>query len=177
MKTYIVLLRGVTPVGKSKVPKAELREVLSENGFENVRTWIASGNVLVETALSAREVEQKVHKLIKEQIGQDLVIVVRTSRELQKVLDENPFKEGYNISRVFFVSFLTKPTEKRKQKILEEDFGENEVQFGKYGGYMYLPKRGVYSKLNNNYLEKKLSVSATSRCSNTLRKLIKMEVE
>jgi uncharacterized protein (DUF1697 family) len=51
LKTYVVLLRGVMPTGKNKVPMAQLRDVLSKAGFFNVRTYIQSGNVLVDTHL------------------------------------------------------------------------------------------------------------------------------
>ena len=71
------------------MPMEQLREVLGKNGFENVRTYIASGNALVETDLSVRDIETKVHDLIKEHIGPDLTIVVRTGAQLQKVLDES----------------------------------------------------------------------------------------
>ena len=55
MKRYVVLLRAVMPSGRNKVPMAQLREVLSEAGFENVRTYIQSGNALVDTMLPVRE--------------------------------------------------------------------------------------------------------------------------
>ncbi|MEN7551264.1 DUF1697 domain-containing protein [Rapidithrix thailandica] len=111
MKTYIVLLRGVMPTGKNKVPMAQLRQVLSDDGFNNVRTWVQSGNVLLKTEQTATKLEKYVQNLIKKYIGPDLAVMVRTGAQLQKVLEENPFQEGYDISRVFFVSFKTPPRE------------------------------------------------------------------
>ena len=110
MSTYIVLLRGVMPSGKNKVPMAQLREVLKRGGFGNVRTYVQSGNVLVDSGLSAQEIGKCVRELIKKHIGPDLAVVVRTGSELQKVLEENPFQQGYTISRVFFVVFAQIPT-------------------------------------------------------------------
>ena len=52
MQTYIVLLRGVMPTGKNRVPMAALREALTRAGFEGVATWIQSGNAIVRTPLS-----------------------------------------------------------------------------------------------------------------------------
>lgn len=174
MKTYILLLRGVMPTGKNKVPMEQLREVLGKNGFENVRTYIASGNALVETDLSVRDIETKVHDLIKEHIGPDLTIVVRTGAQLQKVLDENPFKESRDISRVFFVSFAHKPASHKIEKLQEEDFGDCQLKFGEDAAYMYIPGDASRSKLSNNFLEKKIDVSATMRNFNTMSRLIKM---
>ena len=162
------------PTGKNKVPMEQLREVLGKNGFENVRTYIASGNALVETDLSVRDIETKVHDLIKEHIGPDLTIIVRTGAQLQKVLDENPFKESRDISRVFFVSFARKPASPNIEKLQEEDFGDCQLKFGEDAAYMYIPGDASRSKLSNNFLEKKLDVSATMRNFNTMSRLIKM---
>ena len=174
MKTYVLLLRGVMPSGKNKVPMKQLREVLGKHGFENVRTYIASGNALVETDLSVRDIETKVHHLIKQHIGPDLTIIVRTGAQLQKILDENPFKKGHDISRVFFVSFAHKPASYKIDKLQEEDFGDCQLKCGENAAYMYIPGDASRSKLSNNFLEKKLDVSATMRNFNTMSKLIEM---
>lgn len=174
MKTTIVLLRAVTPTGKNKVPMAQLREVLTQAGFANVRTYIQSGNALVDTDLSAKEVEARVHDLIRQRIGPDLAIVARTRAQLQKVLAENPFKEGYDISRVFFASFSESPPRETVESLLAQDFSPEKLAINGHTAYMYIP--GIYGrvKLSNNFLERKLGVSATTRNFNTLNKLIEM---
>ena len=172
-KTYVVLLRGVMPTGKNKVPMAELRRVLSEGGFENSRTYIQTGNVLVESELSPRKIGEQVQRLIKSQIGPDLAVFVRTGAELQRVLDNNPFRGGYDISRVFFVLFGKRPATERVEELLAEDFGNEKVSITKDAAYMYIP--GSYgSNLSNNFLERKLGISATMRNFNTLTKLVEL---
>ena len=155
------------------MPMAELRRMLSEAGFQNSRTYIQSGNALVESELSAREIEEQVRQLIKSEIGPDLVVVVRTRVQLQEVLNNNPFKEGYDISRVFFVLFGERPVAERVNELLAQDFGDEKLSINKYAAYMYIP--GSYgSKLSNNFLERKLGVSATMRNFNTLSKLVEL---
>lgn len=177
MKTFIILLRGVMPVGKNKVPMARLRDVLSRAGFKNVRTYIASGNALVDTDLSARETERRIHELIKKHIGPDLVVVARTGSQLQKVLDENPFKKGHDISRVFFVSFHQPPSAQHVKELLQHDFSPEKLVITKLAAYLYIPGSAARSRLSNNFLEKKLEISATTRNFNTLTKLIAMSDE
>ena len=162
------------PTGRNRVPMAQLREVLAQAGFGNARTYIQSGNALVDTDLSAKEVETHVHNLIKKHIGADLAIVARTGKQLQKVLDENPFKNGYDISRVFFVSFAETPSAKKVKELFTQDFAPEELAIIKNTAYMYIP--GLYGRtaLSNNYLEKKLGVAATTRNFNTIKKLIEM---
>ena len=174
MKTYIVLLRGVMPTGRNKVPMAQLREVLTKAGFGNVRTYIQSGNALVDTDLSAKEVETRVHDLIQKHIGADRAVVARTATQLKMVLDKNPFQIGYDISRVFFVLFTEPPSPQKVKELLANDFSPEKLAITKNAAYMFIP--GTYGRdtLSGNYLEKKLGVPATMRNFNTTSKLIEM---
>jgi uncharacterized protein (DUF1697 family) len=177
MKRYIVLLRAVMPSGRNKVPMAQLREALSTGGFENVRTYIQSGNALVDTTLPAREVEQRVHALIKEHIGPNLTVVARTRDQVRKVLEGNPFREGHDQSRVFFALLATRPSATKVKELLAEDFGEEKLAVVGTCAYMYVPGTYGRNRLSNNFVEKKLGVAATMRNLNTLTKLVEMSAE
>jgi uncharacterized protein (DUF1697 family) len=171
MTTYMVFLRGVMPTGKNKVPMAQLRNVLTQAGFGNVRTYIQSGNAFVDSALSAEETEGRIHVLIKEQIGADLVAVARTGAEVQAILDNNPFREGYDLSRVFFALFAQRPAPEKVEELLAQNFGEERLAIVGGTAYMYIPGAYGRGKLSNNFLEKKLNVSATMRNFNTMSKM------
>ncbi len=174
VRTYIVLLRGVMPFGKNRVPMARLREVLGTEGFGKVRTYIQSGNALVDTGLTAMEVEKLVHDAIEKHIGPDLMVVARTGAQLQKVLEGNPFGGGFDISRVFFVIFKDAPSVEKTRELLAEDFGAEKLAVDGTAAYMYIPGSAARSKVSNNFLEKRLGISATTRNFNTMNKLIEM---
>lgn len=174
MKTYVVLLRGVMPTGKNKVPMAQLREVLTNDGFQNVRTYIQSGNALVDSDSPAKEIEKRIHELIKSHIGANLAVVVRTGTQLQKVLDENPFKTGYDISRVFFALFADTSPQVKVKELFARDFSPEKLTVTRNAAYMFIPNTYGSGALSNNFLEKKLGVSATTRNFNTMSKLIEM---
>ena len=174
MTTYIVLLRAVMPTGENKVPMAQLREVLAQAGFGNVRTYIQSGNVLLDTKLSATETQNRIHDLIKEHIGPDLVVVVRTGVQLQRMLANNPFQAGCDISRVFFVMFAQTPPAEKVKELLTQDFADEKLAIAGDAAYMYIPGTYGRRKLSSNFLEKMLNVSATMRSFNTLSKLVEM---
>jgi uncharacterized protein (DUF1697 family) len=177
MTTYVCLLRGVTPSGRNKVPMARLREALEDAGFSRVRTYIQSGNALVDSPWPAETVARVVHDRIRDEIGPDLAVIVRTGEELEEALEENPFKEGYDLSRVFFVSFAEPPPTAKAADILSLNISPEQIAFGRQTAYMYIP--GQYGKgtLSGNYLEKKLGVSATMRNFNTLNRLREMSRE
>lgn len=177
VRTYIILLRGVMPTGKNRVPMAQLREVLTQAGYGNARTYIASGNALVDSNKSPREIEADVQHLIKKHIGPELAVVVRSAAELQKVLDENPFGKGYDIARVFFMQFQSAPAAAKIKELLAQDYGEEELAITKRAAYLYIPGSAARSKLSNNFLEKKIGVAATTRNFNTMSKLIELAQE
>lgn len=171
MKTYTILLRAVTPSGKNKVPMAQLRQVLIEAGFKNVRTYIQSGNVVADSDLTPPKIENFVHDLIQEYIGPNLTVVVHAAADMQRILHDNPFQDGYDAARVFFVLFAHLPSSEKVAVLMAQDFGDEKLVIAQDCAYMYIP--GAYGKgtLNSAYLEKQLGVSATMRNFNTMRKL------
>jgi uncharacterized protein (DUF1697 family) len=177
LTTYILLLRGVTPSGRNTVPMAQLRETLKKAGYANVRTYIQSGNALVDTGLPAHAVEKSVCELIRDHIGPDLVVMARTGAQLAESLEANPFSRGYDISRVFFVSFEKMPPEQKVRDLLSLDLSPEKLAFGKNTAYMYIPGQYGRGVLSGNFLEKKLGVSATVRNFNTMNRLVLMSRE
>jgi uncharacterized protein (DUF1697 family) len=92
-RVYLALLRGINVGGKNKVPMAGLRTCLEELGCENVRTYIASGNVLFESAKSSAELTEEIREALpkKFKLDSELVEVLVLSRDqLQKVIDQAP---------------------------------------------------------------------------------------
>ena len=176
MTTYIVLLRGVMPSGKNRVPMAQLRQLLTDAGFEAVHSWIQSGNIILRTSLSALEVEQQVQTLIKTHIGADLVVVVRTPTQLQTILDSNPFGEGYDRARVFYTVLASPPPPEKVKELLAQDFSPEALAITEPAAYLYVPGNAGRSKLSNNLLEKKLGVSATTRNYNTISKMLQLSL-
>lgn len=178
LKNYIVLLRGVTPTGKNKIPKMSyLKEILEGEYFSNVQTYIQSGNIVLKTSLPISEIQNKVHQIIKEKIGAELSVIVKTSDEIATILSENPFEENYDIKRVFFTLSNEIWDTILAQEIKEQDFGEQKMDYTTRALYMYLPKDASRTKLNNNFLERKLQITATTRNFNTLSKLINITKE
>ena len=177
MTTYILLLRGVTPSGRNKIPMNRFRHELEKAGFAHVRTYIQSGNALVDTELPAHTVEKNVRDLIRNQIGPDLVVLARTGAQLEEAIEVNPFTKGYDISRVFFVSFAEKPPAEKVRELLSLDLSPEKLAFGENTAYMYIP--GTYGRgtLSGNFLEKKLGVSATMSNFNTMNRLVTMSRE
>jgi uncharacterized protein (DUF1697 family) len=92
-KVYLALLRGINVGGKNKVPMAELKACLEELGCENVRTYIASGNVLFESNQSSAELTEKIQEALPKRFRLDselIRILVLSRDQLQTVIDQAP---------------------------------------------------------------------------------------
>ena len=100
----IALLRGVTPTGKNRIPKMSfLVEILEKVGLKKVKTYIQSGNVILETELSKGETAKLIHDTIVKEIGADLSVIRKEKNQLQIAIEENPFNENYDFSRIHLV--------------------------------------------------------------------------
>lgn len=91
MNTYVALLRAVNVGGTGTLPMAELREMCENIGFINVRTYIASGNVVFASASSAAEVQASLEKSLATYAGKPVGVIVLTPQEIATVMVENPF--------------------------------------------------------------------------------------
>lgn len=94
MATHIVLLRAVNVTGTGKLQMAELRRRVSQLGYDNVRTYIASGNLLVDSAKPATRVKQELGALVAEMVGKPVGAILRTPAALAKTVAANPFPEA-----------------------------------------------------------------------------------
>ena len=77
---------------------------MTEAGFQHVRTYIQSGNIILESDSDLEEIRERVHTLIKEKIGADLM-VIKNKNDFEKIVHENPFKEDYLHDRVHVVLY------------------------------------------------------------------------
>ena len=111
MTAYLVLLRGINVGGRNKVPMAELRTVLEDLGFSNVSTYIASGNVLLDSDLSAAKVASTIEDALPKafKLHSELVrIAVLSQAELDAVVKRRPKGFGeepakYNSDAIFLM--------------------------------------------------------------------------
>lgn len=96
MHTYVILLRGINVGGKNKVPMADLKKCLEELGFSNVSTYIASGNVILDSDKSSDEIRAEIEAVLPQrfQLDSELIkVLVLTRDQLQAVIDNKP--EGF----------------------------------------------------------------------------------
>jgi len=171
----VALLRGVTPVGQNRIPKmAYLAEILTEAGLENVKTYIQSGNIVFETTLSDDDVCALIHDTIQAKIGADLSVIIKTQKQFLTALAEDPFDDTYDASRVHYVFTNNGFPQDELDNLLMVDFGAEILKAGSECLYLYLPREAKKKRLNTNYLEKQLHITATMRKRRSILRLSQM---
>jgi uncharacterized protein (DUF1697 family) len=93
MTAYVALLRAVNVGGTGKLPMSELKAIGEACGFEQVRTFIASGNLLFQSDSSEREVQAKIERRLEDFFGKHLPVFVRSASEMAEVAANNPFAD------------------------------------------------------------------------------------
>lgn len=173
MASFVVFLRAVN-VGGRKLPMADARKVLEDNGFSNVESHIQTGNFLVTTSMrSIDKVEQTVGKVLGEHAGYDVVAIVRRPGDLPRLVeavDAVPLALKSEQSR--YVSFCTSaPTAAKAAELEEWDApGERAHVMGKDVLLEFaLPFHTA--RLTGPRIEKVLGVAGTARNMTVVRAL------
>ncbi|AXF18163.1 DUF1697 domain-containing protein [Paraburkholderia caledonica] len=169
MTRYVAFLRAVNVGGTGKLPMAELRTMCEAVGFTNVRTYIASGNVVFDSKLAEASVKSRLERCLEEYAGKPVGVAVRTSEELAQVLTANPFKSAAPNRTVAIFLDTAPPAD-----ALTHASGQREEE-------MALGTREIYVHYNNGMADTKLKIPAartgTARNMNTVGKLVDMANE
>ena len=170
MTRYIVLLRGINVSGKNRLPMQDLRDILQQQGYQNIQTYIQSGNIILDTKEDKTKIIQKIKDSIYQKFEYNVPVIVVSIEELKTVIDYYPFPIE-NPKIVAFV-FLN-------QKAAVENFEIKGIKKDKFlikdkMVYIYCPTGFAKTKLSNNLFERKLDVIATTRNYNTTKKLFNL---
>ncbi len=181
MTKYISILRGINVGGKRKILMADLREMYQSLGFENIITYIQSGNVIFEskkknTKTSANTFTKKIKEAIFEKYGFDVPVIIRSVEEIKNIVENHPFekKEGAQIENLCLTFLSEIPIEENLAKINTYDYSPDLFQIIEDNVFLFIQGKYHQSKLTNNFFEKKLKVSATTRNWKTVNKLLEL---
>jgi uncharacterized protein (DUF1697 family) len=172
---YVVLLRGINLGPRNRIAMPALRQELEAAGFEDVKTYVQSGNVVLSSRSSVKRVTAEVERVIAERFGLDIEVVVRTRAELAAVVKRNPLGKVAKDPKRYQVSFLDAAPKPTVVKELEEAAVEPE-RFVHLGRELYAwhPRGVARSKLWARLASPRLGVTATARNWATVTKLLEL---
>jgi uncharacterized protein (DUF1697 family) len=91
---HAALLRGINVGAHNRISMPELREHLTDEGYGDVRTVVASGNIVLDSPKKPAQLERDLQATIAERFGVDTPVIVRTARQIGKLVRDNPFPDA-----------------------------------------------------------------------------------
>jgi len=175
--TYLALLRGINLGGHKIVKMDQLRKAFEELGFEGVKTYIQSGNVIFKAPLqTSGNLVKRIEEKLLRQFGFPVPVVVKTSDEIGEIIRNNPLvkEKGIDPSKLH-VTFLSCAPQKSALTTLEA-FAADPDQFrcSVAAIYLHCPNGYHQTKLGNNVLGKMLRVGTTTRNWKTVNQVYGM---
>jgi uncharacterized protein (DUF1697 family) len=178
MAVHVAMLRGINLGSHRRVPMADLRTLLSEAGYEAVRTYVQSGNIVFGSPAKPAEVERDLQKLISERFGFDVPVVVRSRAQLAAVVKADPLGDVAEDPKRYQVSFLAeKPSADLVRRMQERAVESERVVARGREIYAWHPDGVARSKLWNELAGKGLGITATARNWTTVTTLLDMASE
>jgi uncharacterized protein (DUF1697 family) len=180
MFSYLALLRGINVSGKKIIRMEDLRKLMADSGYTNVKTYIQSGNIVFNSVEQSKvKIAKAIEILIESNYGFDVTVFVTDKTALEKAIDNNPYTEGRKEEEAGFkklyVTFLSEAPSKENMEILRQaPLGNDLIELAGDILYFKLESKASDSKLSNNLIESKLKVKATTRNWNTSLKLLTM---
>ncbi len=169
MTTWIVLFRGVG--GATLLPVKPLAKALVEEGFEGVRTYINSGNVVLKSPDTAEQIIKRIGPIVLKQFDFSKEILVASSEEWEKLIAENPFPAVVSEPTKLHAYLMKKQPDAAAIDALQSKAdGPDEFQIRSRVLYYYTPQ-GISNARLFPKIERTLSVAMTARNWNTVLKL------
>jgi uncharacterized protein (DUF1697 family) len=171
----IVLLRGINVGSHRRIGMADLRELLNGRGYEDVRTHLQSGNVVLTSNLPADRLGKKLERELERGLGFKVEVIVRTRAELARVVAGNPLAKVAKDPSRYLVTFLrAKPAAKLVRELRALDIAPEQIAVSGREVYSWHPDGLQSSPLAKLLSKTGVSGAGTNRNWRTVTKLLEL---
>jgi uncharacterized protein (DUF1697 family)/very-short-patch-repair endonuclease len=171
----LALLRGIN-VGKAKqLPMAELKTLMEDLGYADVKTHLRSGNVVYTATHAPKTAQRRIEATVEATFGFHSDVLVRTQAEIDAILAHSPLREIATDGAKHLVVFLSEePTAAARKAIEAIDIGDEEIRFNGTEAYLWCPNGVNESRAWKALARPKQGITATARNANTVEKLAEL---
>jgi uncharacterized protein (DUF1697 family) len=177
MPVYIAMLRGINVGGHKLVKMEKLRSSFEALGFESVKTYIQSGNVVFKSRKSSTSaLSKKIEEKIEQEFGFPVSVITRGSDELEKTIKNNAFvnQPGIDLERLHVMFLSEVPAPAALKKLSDLTAAPDQCRPAGREIYFYLPNGVSQSVLMKSPVDRILAVITTTRNWNTVNSLHQM---
>lgn len=176
MPAYVAMLRGVNVGARNTIKMKDLEALVAGLGHTNVATYIQSGNVVFDSrSKSASALAAGIARAIREEIGLDVGVLLRSQAELAELVPANPFlRAGADLTKLHVTFLDGKPDAAAVRALAGFDAAPDEFRARGREIYLHCPAGYGQTKLNNGFWERKLRVGATTRKWKTVTTLLEL---
>ena len=175
MNKYISILRGINVSGQKKIKMTDLKALYESLDFQNVVTYIQSGNVIFDTLVdSMDDLKITIEKAIEEKYKFHVPVEIRTNHEIENIIRNCPFGSVNlveNGTKVLVTFLSSEPQEVMASDIQKYVVAPEKLVVRGKEVYLHCPNGYGKTKLSNTFIEKKLKVEATTRNWKSVHKL------
>ena len=170
---YLILFRGVG--GKTQLPVQALREKLAASGFDNVATYINSGNAIVRSRMSQRQVITTIAELCRTQFDFDKVIFAPTLAEWGELIARNPYAKAVTHAPTTVHAALLERAPKAEdvERVRACAVKGEGIEVIESVAYLHTPNGFGTCKMAEKF-DKWIGVTSTARNWNTVLKLAEL---
>lgn len=178
MIQYIVLLRGINISGKNKVPMSELKKELECLGYQDVRTYLNSGNAIFKSNIEDTNViKEEIQNMIQKAFALDIPVYITTENELRDLLRHTPEWWGTNQKEIYDnIIFILPPA--TYQKVIDTiGFPNAYEKIEEYKNHIFWSyDLKNYRKTNwwSKTASTEIAHSITIRTANTMKKILEL---
>jgi uncharacterized protein (DUF1697 family) len=175
MDRYISMLRGINVGVQKRVKMEQLTAIYQSLGFKDIRTYLQSGNVVFSAERTdIRELTKAIEEQIKGSLKIQAAVILRTPKEMQRIIKNNPFMKEKGIdTEKLYVTFLSAlPEQPSTVNLQPAPDGKDKFIIDGSEVYLFCPEGYGRTRYSNDYFERKLGISATTRNWKTVNQLL-----
>ncbi|HVK20369.1 MAG TPA: DUF1697 domain-containing protein [Actinokineospora sp.] len=170
MTGFVALLRGVNVGGNKKIAMADLRELLAELGFGDVKTLLQSGNAVFSGKGTPASIGKKIEAALAERYGLTTRCLVRTAKEIERVVDGHPLADVADNGSRMMAIFLSEPLDAEQAAAVEALDADN-IKVGDGVVYQWCANGVLESPEVVPFLLRHWKIHGTARNWNTVSKI------
>ena len=170
---HVLLLRGINVGGHHKVPMADLRALLTDLGYQRVRTYIQSGNVVLDGP--GDDLVPRVQAALRDRLGFAVPVLTRTAADLAPLAAGHPLRVTGALDKHLYVAFLSGVPDPAAVAALDPDRSPpGRFLVAGREVFLHFPGGSAHSKLTADWLDRRLAVTSTWRNQATVRAIYEL---